>query len=352
MLKRVTVSRKTYMRIRTMRTGFTLVELLVVIAIIGVLVGLLIPAVQAAREAARRTQCANNLKQIGLAATNFETSMQRLVPYQAEFGGGKIGSWAVSLMPGLEQAAVRDEWDEAVPYSDRLYPNIPTFLCPSDNFNDGEENSRNSYAINAGWIWQASLAPGPADVPAAGSPADPWLRATRKENSMSYNAAQGGAGYNRNPLKSSGVRDGLSNTVWFSENLQADRWGYFSADDSVRVRLGFGWLYASWGTIDPSDVLPGSNALVNAPMPLVAGDLQHEKVRINGRKLDAQKGEIWSARPSSGHSGLVNAVMADGSVRALFDSLDYHVYQALLTPATRQSDAPYNRYLLEASDYE
>lgn len=340
------------MQTRTMRTGFTLVELLVVIAIIGVLVGLLVPAVQAAREAARRTQCANNLKNIGLAATNFETSMQRLVPYQSEFGGGKIGSWVVSLMPNLEQTAVRDEWDEAVPYSPRLYPNIPIMQCPSDNFNDDEEDSRNSYAINVGWIWQDSLVPGPGDVPASGVSGDPFLRATRKENSMSYNNAQGGVGYNRNALKSSGIRDGLSNTIWFSENLQADRWGYFSADDSVRVRLGIGWLYASWGTIGQEDLLPGTNALNTQPLQLMQGDINHNKLRINGQKLDAVKGEIWSARPSSGHTGLVNAAMADGSVRSFFDRMEYHVYQALMTPSTRQSDVPYNRYLLKANDYE
>src|SRR5436309_7188128 len=92
------------------RFGFTLVELLVVIAIIGVLVALLLPAVQAAREAARRTQCSNNLKQLGLAAHNFNDSFSRLPPGGGAQGGGSglsastdYGCWLVYLLPYVEQ---------------------------------------------------------------------------------------------------------------------------------------------------------------------------------------------------------------------------------------------------------
>ena len=88
--------------------GFTLVELLVVIAIIGVLVGLLLPAVQAARESARRTQCANNLKQIGLAILSFHDARTKLPPTRLPC---YTGTWAVALLPYLEKQNLKDIWD-------------------------------------------------------------------------------------------------------------------------------------------------------------------------------------------------------------------------------------------------
>src|SRR5882762_5509877 len=90
------------------RMGFTLVELLVVIAIIGVLVALLLPAVQAAREAARRTQCSNNLKQVILATTNYADV------YKGAFPVGEYsccwGTWLVALLPYIEQKALFDQY--------------------------------------------------------------------------------------------------------------------------------------------------------------------------------------------------------------------------------------------------
>src|SRR5512134_77721 len=89
------------------RCGFTLVELLVVIAIIGVLVALLLPAVQAAREASRRTQCTNNLKQLGLAALNYESTYKHLPPgdYKRVYG-----TWLVVLLPFVEQQPQFDRY--------------------------------------------------------------------------------------------------------------------------------------------------------------------------------------------------------------------------------------------------
>jgi prepilin-type N-terminal cleavage/methylation domain-containing protein len=97
---------------RRQRTGFTLVELLVVIAIIGILVALLLPAVQSARESARRTHCYNNLKQIALAAHNFEQTNRKLPPYFGVFpenGAAAVeGGWFVHLLPFIEQQAITD----------------------------------------------------------------------------------------------------------------------------------------------------------------------------------------------------------------------------------------------------
>ena len=112
--------------------GFTLVELLVVIAIIGVLVALLLPAVQAAREAARRTQCQNNLKQIGLAIQNYHGARKEIPPSRVPC---HHGTWAVFLWPYLEQAAVAERWLDGKAYYAQPPENtdvqIAGYLCPS-----------------------------------------------------------------------------------------------------------------------------------------------------------------------------------------------------------------------------
>src|SRR6187399_1689217 len=93
-----------------LRGGFTLIELLVVIAIIGVLVALLLPAVQAAREAARRSSCSNNLRQIGLATQNFHDSRNVFPPLRIA-GGEGWASYFVLILPYMEQGSLYDTWD-------------------------------------------------------------------------------------------------------------------------------------------------------------------------------------------------------------------------------------------------
>jgi prepilin-type N-terminal cleavage/methylation domain-containing protein len=131
--------------------GFTLVELLVVIAIIGVLVALLLPAVQAAREAARRTQCTNNLKQLGLAAHNYHDVYSAFPPgvsrYTRSASAGVPGyasldqSWATRLLPFLEQTTIQISYElpgtswtgaSAGPGTATSKIMLPVFLCPSD----------------------------------------------------------------------------------------------------------------------------------------------------------------------------------------------------------------------------
>ncbi len=341
-----------------LRAGFTLVELLVVIAIIGVLVGLLLPAVQAAREAARRAQCANNLKQLALASTNFETTKKRAVPYQAAFGTVKsgstttykVGSWVVALLPSMEEQNLADQWEDTSltpgwASNSVLFPSIPGTQCPSDISNDNEPQAKNSYAINAGFYY-VFLAGQDTPLGYNGTPAANAIKATRKENSISYNATPAdGYAYNPTGLKYAGVRDGLSKTILYSENLQANAWNSVSLgnDDSVRFQIGIGWLYR----LDNPSMSTKTDSMNN----IITADQVVEVNRINGNKLNAPKGDPTSARPSSNHNSVVNVAMADGSVDTMSESVDYHVYTALMTPMTNQSDAPFNKYVLKSDDF-
>ena len=113
------------------REGFTLIELLVVIAIIGILVALLLPAVQASREAARRTQCVNNLKQIGLAVHGFHETRNILPASRVDHKA----TWLVLIWPFLEQRAAYDQWDMPACFYDQKEEIrnhvVPGYLCPS-----------------------------------------------------------------------------------------------------------------------------------------------------------------------------------------------------------------------------
>ncbi len=197
--------------------AFTLVELLVVIAIVGVLVGLLLPAVQAAREAARRTQCQNHLKQIALALNSFEVahtafpvgSMGHPVLGCADCNdGNQVNSWNTQILSFLEQHALADSYDLAVPFY--VSPNLevggailPVFLCPST----GEERLRNEVSGQAytdyGGIYGVEGGDNSAPFGARQTLEDQWL------NVFLYN----------DPVAASQISDGLSHTVSIAERL-------------------------------------------------------------------------------------------------------------------------------------
>lgn len=134
------------------KSGFTLVELLVVIAIIGILIGMLLPAVQSVREAARRSACSNNLRQLGLALHNYESALGEFPPSRLgpvfsisssiteQFGASSsFQSWTTKMLPYIEQAAIGNEYDCQVVWFDNSFSNnyeliqnqLPIFQCPS-----------------------------------------------------------------------------------------------------------------------------------------------------------------------------------------------------------------------------
>lgn len=149
--------------LRQRRTGFTLIELLVVIAIIGVLIALLLPAVQAAREAARRMQCTNNLKQLGLGLSNYESSHGTLPMSVALDGSGStvtwFGGWSIHgrVLPYLEQGSLFNAINfagdyKAAPNTTVSAQSVSAFLCPSEIRVEARLGSAGPiYPTNYGW---------------------------------------------------------------------------------------------------------------------------------------------------------------------------------------------------------
>jgi prepilin-type N-terminal cleavage/methylation domain-containing protein len=281
------------------RLAFTLVELLVVIAIIGILIGLLLPAVQKIREAAARIQCANNLRQIAIAAHNCNDTRGHMPPGWGTDGPGKQVDWAYNpvnplypgyrtgslfyfLLPYIEQdnlyASVDNSWAD----STRNYT-VKTYTCPSDHGLQPNTWHNCSYAGNVlifkggGWADNAPVE-GTARIPAS-------------------------------------ITDGTSQTLFFAEKGAACQgWGYQWAD-----RVGF--AEGGWGSSYPPP--PGASTLVgvgwqNGPASL-----------FQVRPLDT---DCDVTRTQSYHTGGMNAALCDASVRFLSQGLSAQTWWYACTP--------------------
>ncbi len=319
--------------------GFTLVELLVVIAIIGILVGLLLPAVQAAREAARRMSCGNNLKQIGLATLNYESATRRLPPslcFNLASGGG---AWSVHgrIMPYLEQNNFYDQIDLSVGWSQQPVVSrfrVPIYYCPSDPRGDELRDTSSTGSTSGIFLHPTNYC----------FNAGTWFIYDPRTN-------QGGDGIthpNAN-MKISNVTDGTSNTLLAAE---VHAWSAYTRnggppstsvprtvpDALVAIasgrpdRLlanGTGTGHTEWANGHSHHSCFTTTFTPNTRIPYVYNGVTYNcdyNSQQEGNSLNRPSYAIVTAR--SYHSGVVNTVWADGSVRAVGNNIDTSVWRA------------------------
>jgi len=287
------------------RRGFTLIELLVVIAIIAILVSLLLPAVQQAREAARRTQCRNNLKQFGIAVHNYH-DIYRQFPNANANSSLTGGSLFVSILPLIDQANGYKLWDFNLSNSDPLNiavsgQRIPVFMCPSSTeprmvpgCDSDAERAPGNYAVNIGskdfnqyWSYYGESAPS-------------------LDGAIVFTDSADG----KTALKH--FTDGSSNTLMIGEtayNLPDYKFSSGSCSGDPR------YSFTYW-----SNPYPGSTACTTeyAFNP-------HDKID------DGDYDSNWVRSFRSDHVGGVFFVRADGSVNFVVENIDASVLDALAT---------------------
>jgi len=321
------------MRAPTPRTAFTLIELLVVIAIIAILIGLLLPAVQKVREAAARIKCQNNLKQIGLAMHNYMDTNNTLPPNGVYLPGLAPNSWSAlaRLLPFIEQENLHRAIDFNVPYSAQpalASKRIATYVCPSEV---NERGKSNSAGVPAHWIINYAVNNGR------------WMVL----NPITGESGDGAFGPNRG-FAPRDFSDGLSNTLAVAE-VKAYT---FALRDSGNPNAANSPMPGS-----PTEVVAlGGTLKGNGHSEWVDGKV-HEtgfttllppNTRVSyadatgtydvdfiSRGEGNSFGQFTYAAVTarSYHTGLVNALLMDGSVRSVSNSISLATWRALGTRA-------------------
>lgn len=307
------------------RTGFTLVELLVVIAIIGVLIALLLPAVQQAREAARRSQCVNHLKQLGLAMHNYESTFGKF-PYghQTEVSGNthRRDTWFHRILPFLEQKALSDAY-EADPGEYVMHvvnsikgAEVITLTCPSDPNSPGHGGGGDSVGFQTNFGLNAG--PGTYTITTTTTPAT--INVT---NGNVTGTDPGGMFYRESKTTFRDCTDGSSNTLLASEGIVR------RSNVSAFGELGGNWGGAPHGSFGfsvaetPNTSVPDRVYSCSATsVPGAPNDAPCE----NGN-ADGLSGRWNYAR--SYHPGGVNAVMVDGSVHFFAETINRQTWLKL-----------------------
>jgi prepilin-type N-terminal cleavage/methylation domain-containing protein len=296
---------------KSSRSAFTLVELLVVIAIIGVLVALLLPAVQAAREAARRTQCINNLKQIGLSLHNYNDT-HRVLPPGAFWAGATVansrGSILLHILPFIEQKNLYDKFDLNVAPEGQTLPGSTTLLaatiikpyvCPSE---------KTFSLLNGRAIHNYTASSGPtAHIDNSSCSCSTWSTwnaysiAPYSSSDPTFFAGP----FHRNGVcvRLSEVTDGLSQTIFFGEVRR---------DCSVHVRTG--WLNSN-----------NANGLTSTLIPI--NNNTCDDSATNGCQRPCNWGTELGFK--SLHPTGANFLLGDGAVKFFTESIDHNNYQAL-----------------------
>jgi prepilin-type N-terminal cleavage/methylation domain-containing protein/prepilin-type processing-associated H-X9-DG protein len=310
--------------------GFTLIELLVVIAIIAVLIALLLPAVQAARAAARRIQCVNNLKQLALATMNYESTNGIFPAGQMKLTTKPPSGFTlfVSLLPFIEQQPLFNGWNFNYAF-DNLYGNtarsatvINALLCPADII---PANPIQNGSTSNEWYGLTSYGGN------AGSQSHPFSAVT-SDGMFFYTGPAAPTFYQ---VRIANVTDGLSNTLFFGERSHFDPnydtfappgWTFFSQTMGM-----WGWWASSSGGYGLSDVAESTYSPINYVVPISYGSPGASGLSAGTFTTTYEYPRINAF--GSMHPGGANFAMVDGSVRFLKDSISQTVYHALGTRA-------------------
>ncbi len=306
------------------RGGFTLIELLVVIAIIAVLIALLLPAVQQAREAARRSQCKNNLKQLGLALHNFESTFKKF-PTGQRGSSVAYANWKVQLFPYMDQAPVYNQLNMDDVYNPVVLRNLvmPVLKCPSAVVPDLQPDSWVTWWTNN--HHQVSSYQG-----IMGAYPDPSGRATATcpSNYGGWFAGTGMLVPNKQ-VSLADCTDGTSNTIVLAE--QSGRVGV------TDIRSGY---YTPWGSVTQ----PYKVEEMPAGVDLWGMSLSCVAYANNSKTTAAGSGASYMGNTvlNSEHVGGVHALFTDGSVRFISDNMNFANFQKLCVRDDGQvvSDSP------------
>ena len=335
------------------RTGLTLVELLVVIAIIGILIGMLLPAVQTVREAARRTKCANNIRQLTLATHSYESAIQYFPPGLSTYreSGDWFGyTWFQYLLPYLDQQNIHSDWvfgktlveakshqldENGNKTADSISAHVVgSFICPSDALDENPVKlDWVSRGYSDGWHGMASY------VGNCGTYSTYFRDPAMQDDGMFFMTGfdsqpenyQTNLTDDARPVQFANLTDGTSNIIMLGERYHLDK----NFDEITHFRSfrysrypikkwgAWSWTGGGNGT---THVLASTRVPINY---MTAGDAIANYVTVNLRM----------SAFGSGHPGGANFAFGDGSVRFLPDQTDLLLLQALSTRSGQETSS-------------